>query len=105
MLSIKIIGINSAAIGVANVIAAPIGHPTSIMSKLSPSDVTSASAALPSDDVKRPITRFTPTNPTPTVTPALKDFASPCPRINPKIVRMIGSIVEGPSPRIKSTKL
>ena len=29
MLSIKIIGINSAAIGVANVIAAPIGHPTS----------------------------------------------------------------------------
>ena len=86
------IGIIRAPTLEANAIAAAAGHPTSITVRLRPSLVTISCAAGPRLPPNKPITKFKPINPTPTVNPALKAFPNFAPRMRPNIVIIIGII-------------
>ena len=80
----------------ANAICAAAGQPTSITERLRPNLSaicdTAGARLLPI----KPVTRFRPMNPIPTVKPARKDLPKPAPKMQPITQIMIGIITVAP---------
>ena len=85
-------------IGVPQPTVEAVGQPTSTVVRCRPRRLTIAFEAGPRLSSSRLMTILTPTKPTPTVMPALKDLPIPMRKMSPTTKKMIGIITEAPRP-------
>ena len=81
-------------IGVPQPTVEAVGQPTSTVVRCRPRRLTIAFEAGPRLSSSRLMTILTPTKPTPTVMPALKDLPIPMRKMSPTTKKMIGIITE-----------